>query len=131
MVNFYMSYKKSFNKSQYEVLKRVAHLPENEALLIQGPPGTGKTHTITGIISMLIGAGARKIMICAPSNAAVDEIVCRLSVKGLLGVKEDVKSMILRIGASEYEPSPEVKKFMLDERLKVTMNDARTTDLRD
>lgn len=39
--------------------------------------------------------------------------------------------MILRIGASEYEPSPEVKKFMLDERLKVTLNDARTTDLRD
>ena len=79
MAHFYNTYKGEFNVSQRAVLKRVAEMPENDILLIQGPPGTGKTHTVTGIISMLIGSGARKIHICAPSNAAVDEILARLS----------------------------------------------------
>ena len=54
-------------------------MPENDILLIQGPPGTGKTHTIAGIVSMVINAGASKVHVCAPSNAAVDEILHRLS----------------------------------------------------
>ena len=36
---------------------------------------------------MLIGSGVEKILVCAPSNAAIDEIVTRLSTKGLLGTK--------------------------------------------
>ncbi|KAJ1723536.1 DEAD-box type RNA helicase, partial [Coemansia erecta] len=65
--------------------------------LIQGPPGTGKTKTILGLAGALLcenkrtnqdddvcvvedGAQPRrnKLLICAPSNAAVDEIVKRL-----------------------------------------------------
>lgn len=71
-------------------------------MLIQGPrkyitfhsnffvAGTGKTHTIKGIISMLNHALGRskKILVCAPSNAAIDEIVTRLISKGgLFGQK--------------------------------------------
>jgi superfamily I DNA and/or RNA helicase len=48
-------------------------------------PGTGKTHTITGIVSMLLTSGVKKLLICAPSNAAVDEIISRLSNTGLIG----------------------------------------------
>ena len=62
-------------------------------LLIQGPPVTGKTHTIKGIISMLNSCirNSRKIMVCAPSNAAIDEIVTRIISKGgLLGQNEQV-----------------------------------------
>ena len=87
-------------------------MPQNEILLIQGPPGTGKTHTITGIISMLLTAGTNKIHVCAPSNAAVDEILFRLSKDGIHGVtkqKDELKKMLLRIGAMEYEPVPHVK----------------------
>jgi len=41
--------------------------------------GTGKTSTITGIVSMILTDNINaKIHICAPSNAAVDEIVDRL-----------------------------------------------------
>lgn len=56
----------------------------NDFLLIQGPPGTGKTHTIKGIISMLSSCLQRnkKILVCAPSNAAIDEIVTRIISKG-------------------------------------------------
>ena len=48
-------------------------------LLLVGPPGTGKTHVIAGIISMLMGRGTKRIHVCAPSNAAVDEIMVRLT----------------------------------------------------
>ena len=46
--------------------------------------GTGKTHTIKGIISMLNYSlkNFKKILVCAPSNAAIDEIVTRLISKG-------------------------------------------------
>lgn len=56
----------------------------SDFLLIQGPPGTGKTHTIKGIISMLSLTlkSEKKILVCAPSNAAIDEIVTRLISKG-------------------------------------------------
>ena len=51
--------------------------------MLQGPPGTGKTSTLMGLLSAQyeylrkIGDN-RKIMICAPSNAAVDHIVKRI-----------------------------------------------------
>lgn len=77
--------KKHFNASQLVVLDRVVEMPEDDVALIQGPPGTGKTHTITGIISMLLGAGIKKILVCAPSNAAIDEIVSRVSARGFVG----------------------------------------------
>ena len=67
-------------------------------VLIQGPPGTGKTKTILGLVAFLQKTGIEitepshegnaktgsyrniksRLMICAPSNAAVDEICRRL-----------------------------------------------------
>ena len=102
--------------------------------MIQGPPGTGKTHTITGIISMLINAGANKIHVCAPSNAAVDEILHRLSSEGISGMTKDnkeLKKLLLRIGAMEYEPVQQVKQHTLDERLKESLHNTRVSDLKE
>ena len=109
-------------------------MPEHDIMLIQGPPGTGKTHTITGIISMLLSSGIKKIHVCAPSNAAVDEILARLSVNGIHGFahcEDDLKGTLLRIGAMEYEPAPAVKIHTLDERLRETLHDARVYELRE
>jgi superfamily I DNA and/or RNA helicase len=57
-------------------------------VLLQGPPGTGKTSTLMGLLSAQYDylkriGDTRKIMICAPSNAAVDHIVKRISTEGL------------------------------------------------
>ena len=112
-------------------------MPENDILLIQGPPGTGKTHTITGIISMLMSSGAKKLLICAPSNAAVDEIVTRVSQRGFVGYDSNhsdttkIESMLLRIGAMEYEPSAIVKKHTLDERLIKELHGNKIYDLKE
>ena len=39
--------------------------------------GTGKTHTIHGIVSMICET-KKRILVCTPSNSAIDEIVLRL-----------------------------------------------------
>lgn len=136
--------RKLFNPSQLIVLDKVIDMLENDILLIQGPPGTGKTHTITGIISMLLDSGAKKLMVCAPSNAAIDEIVSRIARNGFIGTPEkgDLTSilgrenahaadgLLLRIGAADYEPSAEVKQHTLDERLADTLCGKRVYTLR-
>ena len=52
-----------------------AVMDENPLVLIQGPPGTGKTHVLRKIVRELHAQGKR-IIITAPSHAAVDNI-CR------------------------------------------------------
>lgn len=59
--------------------------------LIVGPPGTGKTNVICNIILTIMSKHAKtntrpKLLICAPSNEAVDAIV-----KRILEIKKDVK----------------------------------------
>lgn len=136
--------KKLYNPSQLLVLDKVIDMPESDILLIQGPPGTGKTHTITGILSMLFQTNEiKRVMVCAPSNAAIDEIIHRISLRGFVGKPENpddvnsvlhesfsVDGMLLRIGAMEYEPSPEVKRHTLDERLVEALNGKKTSELK-
>ena len=78
----------------------------------------------------------KKILVCAPSNAAVDEIVSRISSKGFIGeadpgciVNDPILSegssadgLLLRLGAIEYDPSAEVRRHTLDERLIEVLN---------
>lgn len=113
------------NRAQCEAVNAAL---ENEGFsLIQGPPGTGKTGTIKAIVGGILtptlngplkGATRismpatklnaseeppppKKLMVCAPSNAAIDEIVIRLKE----GIKtKDGKSQkinVVRIGKSE------------------------------
>lgn len=96
---------------------------EFDVSLIQGPPGTGKTQTVLAIIAALHarlrresqlhpqGAGfLPKILVCAPSNAAVDEIAERILTQGLVYKKDDsrparvVRPSCLRIGKKASTP---------------------------
>jgi superfamily I DNA and/or RNA helicase len=48
--------------------------------LIHGPPGTGKTSTLVELIAYAIEVNL-KILVCAPSNVAVDNILEKLLSK--------------------------------------------------
>ncbi|CAD6189765.1 unnamed protein product [Caenorhabditis auriculariae] len=47
--------------------------PKRRFTCIQGPPGTGKTRTLAELISVLYRR-KEKVLVCAPSNVAVDNI---------------------------------------------------------
>jgi DNA polymerase alpha-associated DNA helicase A len=61
----------------------------NEVALLHGPPGTGKTTTVVELILQAVRRGAR-VLACAPSNIAVDNMVERLA--------QYPKTRILRLG---------------------------------
>ena len=111
-------------------------------VLIQGPPGTGKTKTILGLIGALQttattvaqpNAGAsnypyisnhsgekNKLLCCAPSNAAIDEITRRL-MEGVMNSKgKKIKLKIVRVGTVSVHPDCEAVTLenLLEQSLK-------------
>ncbi|KAL6777015.1 hypothetical protein ACKKBF_B19880 [Auxenochlorella protothecoides x Auxenochlorella symbiontica] len=94
--------------------------------LVQGPPGTGKTTAILGMVAAFLGCapGARgraggkfappcsdsrpasgeavRVLLCAQSNAAVDELVGRLCQRGILdSYGKPCAVRVLRLGTLE------------------------------
>ncbi|PFH53903.1 hypothetical protein AMATHDRAFT_705 [Amanita thiersii Skay4041] len=113
--------------------------------LIQGPPGTGKTSTICGLVgvflsnfgrsSTAISAGkpvgtlekgsTSKILICAPSNAAIDEIAYRIK-EGYRGSRRRPDhAKVVRIGA-EKAINVSVKDISLDTLVDQKLNKSET-----
>lgn len=68
------------NRSQVEALNKV--VDAEDVALIHGPPGTGKTTTLVQAIQQTV-YDERQVLVCAPSNAAVDLLVDKLSEQGL------------------------------------------------
>lgn len=74
-----------FNKEQLEAINSIVSLPEPESYVplppyvIYGPPGTGKTSTLIEAIVRLHKAHPQKrVLACAPSDAAADVLTQRL-----------------------------------------------------
>ncbi|ODQ56181.1 hypothetical protein SAICODRAFT_16210 [Saitoella complicata NRRL Y-17804] len=111
---------KTYNLNQPQAAAVLGAIRSQGFSLIQGPPGTGKTKTILGIVAAFMAEGRAKgqrialpgqvqgapppppkIMICAPSNAAVDEIVLRLKAGIYDGQGKLYKPNIVRLGMSD------------------------------
>lgn len=129
--------------------KAVRSALDNDAFtLIQGPPGSGKTKTICAMVGAMLTDSLRsqanstsrsltsnghpnqtqptiparkKVLVCAPSNAAVDELVMRFKdgVKTLDGRKE--KLSIVRLGRSDAINS-NIKDVTLEELVNAKLN---------
>jgi len=68
------------NASQNHALNRI--VAAQDVAIIHGPPGTGKTTTLVQAIKY-ISKTEKNILVCAPSNAAVDLLTERLADEGL------------------------------------------------
>nr|XP_033339288.1 helicase SEN1 [Megalopta genalis]XP_033339289.1 helicase SEN1 [Megalopta genalis]XP_033339290.1 helicase SEN1 [Megalopta genalis]XP_033339291.1 helicase SEN1 [Megalopta genalis]XP_033339292.1 helicase SEN1 [Megalopta genalis] len=125
------------NPKQLEAVFKVTEtIVQKQAKLcfIQGPPGTGKSKVIVNIVSQVLYGNNRyvsnesplKILVCAPSNAAIDEITLRL-----LQIRSSMKQKrfkMVRIGRSEVM-HPTVKDISVVELAKRDMKKTQTTSM--
>ena len=72
------------NPSQRAALRLVD--AAEELAIVHGPPGTGKTTTLVAAIAR-IAAAERQVLVCAPSNVAVDLLAERCHARGLRVVR--------------------------------------------
>ncbi len=107
------------NDSQNEALRTA--VGSFDLTIIHGPPGTGKTTTIVEIVKQLIQV-ERTILVCAPSNTAVDLLTERFAEAGLdvlrIGnisrVDDEVVRHTLDMKIQEHPDSKQVKKLKIE-----------------
>ncbi|NXJ67982.1 SMBP2 protein, partial [Rostratula benghalensis] len=110
-------YNESLDASQREAVSFA--LAQRELAIVHGPPGTGKTTTLVEIILQAVQQGL-KVLCCAPSNVAVDNLVERLAGH---------RARILRLGhpARLLEP---IQQHSLDAVLARSDNSQIVADIR-
>jgi superfamily I DNA and/or RNA helicase len=74
----------TLNASQCEAIRFA--LAAQDLAIIHGPPGTGKTTTVVELIRQAVRRG-EKVLACAPSNLAVDNLLERLLAAGEKAVR--------------------------------------------
>lgn len=89
MIRFSAPNLPELNHSQVYAVKSVLQKPLS---LIQGPPGTGKTVTSASIVYHLAKMNPGQVLVCAPSNVAVDQLAEKIHHTGLRVVRVTAKS---------------------------------------
>ncbi len=70
----------NLNSSQQEAVQKV--LEAKDVAIIHGPPGTGKTTTLVQAIKEVLRR-EHQVLVCAPSNTAVDLLTLKCDEQGL------------------------------------------------
>ena len=77
------------NQSQANVVRKALQSP---LCLVQGPPGTGKTATAASLVYHMTKQHQGQVLVCAPSNIAVEQLAGRIHLTGLKVVRICSKS---------------------------------------
>lgn len=122
------------NRSQVYAVKHALQRPLS---LIQGPPGTGKTVTSATIVYHLVKTGNTPVLVCAPSNIAVDQLtekihrtglkVVRLCAKSREAINSPVSFLALHNQIRNMENSSELQKLqqLKDETGELSSSDEK------
>ncbi len=90
-------YPSALNDSQLVAVRHV--ISAQDVAIIHGPPGTGKTTTLVQAILETIRR-ERRVLVCAPSNTAVDLLTEKLAERGVnvirLGNPSRVSELLLK-----------------------------------
>ncbi|XP_060056425.1 probable helicase senataxin [Erinaceus europaeus] len=142
-----IAYLRDFNDDQKKAIETAYAMVKQspsvaKICLIHGPPGTGKSKTIVGLLYRLLTESQRKghsdenfnakikqnrVLVCAPSNAAVDELMKKIILefkekckdkKNPLGNCGDIN--LVRLGP-EKSINNEVLRFSLDSQVNHRM----------
>ncbi|KAK4053831.1 ATP-dependent RNA helicase [Microbotryomycetes sp. JL201] len=122
------------NHPQISAVKSVLQQPLS---LIQGPPGTGKTVTSASIIYHLAKMNPGQVLVCAPSNVAVDQLteklhrtglkVVRLTAKSREALESSVNFLTLHEQVRNSDTHSELRKLIL---LKESIGELSSSDER-
>ncbi|KAJ3027881.1 UNVERIFIED_CONTAM: hypothetical protein HDU68_002909 [Siphonaria sp. JEL0065] len=120
------------NHSQVTAIKQAIQRPLS---LIQGPPGTGKTVTSATIVYHLAKMNKGQILVCAPSNVAVDQLTEKIHKTGLKVVRMTAKSreeldspvgfLTLHEQVNNNDTNPEFQKLI---KLKNELGELKARD---
>jgi ATP-dependent RNA/DNA helicase IGHMBP2 len=105
------------NSSQHEALTKV--METADIAFVHGPPGTGKTTTLVQAIIATVRL-EKQVLVCAPSNAAVDLLADKLSEQGM---------NVLRIGHPARVTEQSLSKT-LDARIAAHSNYGELREIR-
>lgn len=94
------------NDSQQSAVRAI--ICSRDALAIHGPPGTGKTTTLSEAIRLLAAEG-KKVLVCAPSNTAVDHLTLKLTATGVNAVR------VGRLGRMDQDVFPSALEVQLED----------------
>ncbi len=106
------------NPSQNEAVNLI--LQAEDVAIVHGPPGTGKTTTLVAAIAELVKEN-KKVLVCAPSNAAVDFLTLKLAEKSLKTVRVGNLSKI----DAELFPLTLERKIQSEQEYKSIKEDKR------
>ncbi|OWK10140.1 hypothetical protein Celaphus_00005116, partial [Cervus elaphus hippelaphus] len=142
-----VAYLKDFNEDQKKAIETAYAMVKHSSsvakiCLIHGPPGTGKSKTIVGILYRLLTENQRRghsdensnakikqnrVLVCAPSNAAVDELMKKIILEFKEKCKDKKNPMgncgdinLVRLGP-EKSINNEVLRFSLDSQVNHRM----------
>ena len=107
------------NAAQREAIRFA--LSAEDIAIIHGPPGTGKTTSVVEFIRQAVARG-EKVLACAPSNTAVDNLLERLAASGQrvvrvghpARVKEELRIHTLDAIVAEHENMRVVRELLKD-----------------
>lgn len=139
--NLWKKLRMRYNTSQLFALRYVLEMlqePEaNGIALIQGPPGTGKTSTIIGMLNIILNCFQstststistsnsyyQRILLCTPSNSAIDELLTRLE-NSMLDREGNLHSSsssirIVRLGEPLANASENIISYTLDRQVEL------------
>ena len=96
-------------------------LAAKDVAIIHGPPGTGKTTTVVELIRQLVARG-ETVLVCAPSNHAVDNLLDKLLAVGELPVRlghparvsPELRARALDILAEKHPDARQARKTARD-----------------
>jgi len=108
----------SLNDSQNEAVNNI--IAAKDLAIVHGPPGTGKTTTLVQAIKQLVKT-ENTILVCAPSNAAVDLLTEKIAEQELTVVRignisrvdESIIQHTLEGKLSEHPESKNIKKVKI------------------